>query len=383
MDSSVANTLAAPPGADADRTNYSRFMEMLDPAADAVAAAFAELPAGRGRRMLETALDSGIDAVEDAPPALIALFEQLDRPPFWVDWDRLDRGGAVFMRSGLLGIGALNVSVLPYMYSSPSGNKPLVFTGHLVERAPRRLAETARFVLKTCDPGGLRRGSEGFKITVRVRLMHAQVRRLLLRSGRWNPAWGGPVNQMYMAGTNIAMSVLLIEGLRRFGFRIGRDEAESLLHLWRYSGYIMGVAPELLCSTEAEGKQIVNLLTSLEGPPDEDSRALLTAVMSASYLPRLDKIPFRVPATYGISRAVIGDELADAMGYPPRAHWGLILHALRPVVGAVQIAQRSLPGGREWAARAGTRRWETIIDMIMAGARGEFTAPTRLGTQAG
>jgi hypothetical protein len=358
-------------------------MAMLDPLADGVAGAFAELPAGRGRRMLETALESGIEAVEDAPKALTDLFEQLDRPPFWVDWDRLSRGGAVFMRSGLIGIGALNVSVLPYMYSSPSGNKPLVFTGHLVERAPRRLAETARFVLKTCEPGGLHRNAEGFKITVKVRLMHAQVRRLLLRSGRWDPVWGGPVNQMYMAGTNIAMSVLLIQGLRRFGFRIGRDEAESLLHLWRYSGYIMGVAPELLCSTEAEGKQIVDLLTSLEGPPDEDSQALLTAVMSASYLPQFDRIPYRVPATYGISRAVIGDELADAMGYPPRAHWGLILHAVRPIVAAVDLVQRGIPGGRAWAARAGTRRWESVIDMIMAGTRAEFVAPTRLGSQAG
>lgn len=383
MASPDIDVLAARSTADADQANYSRFMEMLDPPADAVAAAFAELPAGRGRRMLETALDSGIDAVEDPPPALVALFEQIDRPPFWVDWDRLDHGGAVFMRSGILGIGALNMSVLPYMYSSPSGNKPLVFTGHLVERAPRRLAETARFVLKTCEPGGLRRYAEGLKITIKVRLMHAQVRRLLLRSGRWNDAWGGPVNQIYMAGTNIALSVLLIDGLRRFGYRIGRGEAETLLHLWRYSGYLMGITPELLCSTEAEGKQIFNLLARMENAPDEDSRALLTAVMSASYLPSLDKIPFRVEANYGLSRAVIGDDLADAMGYPPRAHWGLALHAMRPVVGAIDLFQRFAPGGREWATRAGTRRWETIIDMIMAGARAEFVAPTRLGTQAG
>lgn len=383
MASSDIDMLAARPAVNTDEANYSRFIDLLDPAADAVAAAFAELPAGRGRRMLETALDSGIEAVEDPPPALVALFEQLDRPPFWVDWDRLDRGGAVFMRAGLIAMGALNAASLPYMYSSPGGNKPLVFTGHLVERAPRRLAETARFMLKSCEPGGLRRGAEGFKITVKVRLMHAQVRRLLVRSGRWKPEWRGPVNQLYMAGTNIAMSVMLIDGLRRFGWRITRDESENLLHLWRYSGYLMGVAPELLCSTEAEGMQIVRLLTTLEGPPDDDSRALIAAVMGSSYLPSLDKIPFRKEANYGISRAMIGDELADALGYPPRSHWGLVLQLMRPMVAVADLVQRGLPGGCERGARAGLRSWEMVIDTIMAGARVEFAAPTRLNAQAG
>lgn len=189
---------------------HRRFLLQSDPLADAVVAAFSELPAGRGRRMLDTALDRGIDAVPDAPAALRHLFDQVDDVPFWVDWDRLDRGGATYLRSGIFGMVALSLYSLPLTYTLSMGNKPLVFTGQLVRRAPRRLAETARFVVATCQPGGLRRFGDGFKVTVKVRLMHAQVRRLLWRSGRWNAdQWGEPINQSYMAATNVALSLIL------------------------------------------------------------------------------------------------------------------------------------------------------------------------------
>ena len=168
--------------------DYVRFLATTDPLADAVAAAFAALPAGRGRRLLDTALDYGVEAVPDAGPALTALFAQLDHVPLWVDWERLDRGGALFLRSGAFGILVLALYSLPLTYSSPGGNKPLVFTGNLLRRAPGRLAETARFAVATSRPGGLRRFADGFKSTVKVRLMHAQVRRLLWQSGRWNGA---------------------------------------------------------------------------------------------------------------------------------------------------------------------------------------------------
>ena len=237
--------------------------------------------------MLETAVTHGIDAVDNPPAALVTLFKQLDSVPLWVDWDRIDKGGAVFLRSGALGVAVLNLFSLPIMYSSSGGNKPLVFTGHLLRRAPRRLAETARFVLSSSHPGGLRRFAEGFSITVRVRLMHAQVRRLLWRSGRWKAEWGQPVNQLYMAGTNAALSAGLLEGLGRLGFRFSQADGEALLHMWRYSGDLSGIDPELLISTMEEGRLVGELIRDAEGPPDEDSRALIVALMTASYHPKL------------------------------------------------------------------------------------------------
>jgi hypothetical protein len=348
---------------------YRRYTDAADPAADAVAAAFAKLPAGRGRQMLELALAQGIPAVSDAPDALVEFFAQLEAIPPWADWKLIDRGGTLFLRSGIAGIAALNLACLPMMYRSPAGNKPLVFTGQLLRRAPRRLAETARFMLETSRPGGLRLGAEGFNMTVRVRLMHAQVRRLLRQSGRWNPAWGEPVNQLYMAGTSITLSVVFLRALRRLGMLVSRSDAQALLALWRYSSHLIGVMPELQCSTEAEGWRIIEFMSEFEGAPDDDSRALMNAVMNAPYVQGLERYTWRVPMAYDLSRELVGEALADALGYPPRHGWGWVRLAVWPVLAAAEMLQRAVPPVRARAARQGTALAEKIIAQVVAGAR--------------
>jgi hypothetical protein len=53
---------------------YRAYLFRTDPLADAVVAALAELPGGQGRRLLDTALNHGIESAPDAPPALRDLF---------------------------------------------------------------------------------------------------------------------------------------------------------------------------------------------------------------------------------------------------------------------------------------------------------------------
>ncbi|MBL8324687.1 MAG: DUF2236 domain-containing protein [Rubrivivax sp.] len=356
---------------------YRRYLDAADPAADAVAATFAKLPAGRGRQMLDLALAQGIGAVNDAPAQLVEFFAQLESVPPWADRNLIDRGGTLFLRSGLVGIAALNLACLPMMYRSPAGNKPLVFTGQLLRRAPRRLAETARFMLETSRPGGLHRGAEGFHMTVRVRLMHAQVRRLLRQSGRWNPAWGEPVNQLYMAGTSITLSVVFLRSLRQLGMLVSRSDAQALLALWRYSSHLMGVMPELQVSTEAEGWRIIEFMAEFEGAPDDDSRSLMNAVMTAPYVPGLERYTWRVPMAYDLSRALVGEALADALGYPPRHGWSWVRLAVWPLLAGAEVLQRAVPAVRARAARQGTALAEKIIAQILAGGRPDAPAMTR------
>src|SRR5436190_2004130 len=102
---------------------------------------------------------------------LIGSGAHADRPPP----DALRRS-----RRGLLGGLVLGARSLIYGYASPAGNKPLVLSGRLREAAAPRLHETSKFVSAIVRPGGLRPGGEGWRISVRVRLMHAQVRRMIL-----------------------------------------------------------------------------------------------------------------------------------------------------------------------------------------------------------
>src|SRR6185369_5954694 len=172
----------------------------------------------------------------------------------------------------------------PLIYSWPAGNKPLALSGHLVHRASQRLKDTTRYVFAITQPDGLARFSDGFKMTVRVRLIHAQVRRLLRQSGQWKAeAWGAPINQCHMAGTNLLFSVGVLDALTRIGYRFKPAEREALIHLWRYAGYLLGIEHELLVAGEWEGHRLLDLIFTFEPTPDEDSRALVDALMQTSY----------------------------------------------------------------------------------------------------
>ena len=314
-----------------------------DPLADAVVAAFSELPPGEGHRLLERALDDGIDAVPSAPRALIALFEALDRVPFWVDWEQLDRGGAAFLRCGFFGIAVLGTASLTMSYVAPAANKPLAFSRRLVEMAPRRLLDTMRFHLRTCLPRGLARTSDGFKISVRVRIVHAQMRRVLRASGRWDEAaWGAPLNQADSAYANVLFSAYPIEWLRRLGFRFAPDEVDAMMQLWRYSGYLLGVHPDLLCATEPEARRLGALYASTQAAPDDDSRALVRALMDATpalfetYLPETAFLADVWPA---LARHLVGDALIDGLGLPKTSY----RHAIPLVRAAVARSPVALP----------------------------------------
>ena len=77
---------------------------------------------------------------------------------------------------------------------APAGNKPLVFSGRLREQAPRRVAETAKFVTAVCAPEGMRPGADGWLITLHVRLMHALVNQRFSEGDRWDTGhWGAPI----------------------------------------------------------------------------------------------------------------------------------------------------------------------------------------------
>ena len=83
----------------------------------------------------------------------------------------------------------------------------------------RRLFETGRLLIDCCaEQGALRPGREGWRSAVRVRALHARVRRrLLLRGASGGEAWdcardGVPINQEDQAATLLAFSCRMVSG---------------------------------------------------------------------------------------------------------------------------------------------------------------------------
>ena len=360
---------------------YAAFLWRSDPLAEDVMDEFARMPEGEWRALLELALAKGIDAVPRAPGALRELFRQVDSVPFWVDRDRCNLGGATFLRCRL-GFAVLALLALPLIYSWPAGNKPLALSGQLVHRASQRLKDTTRYVFAVCQPDGLSRFSEGFAMTVRVRLIHAQVRRLLLTSGQWrSDVWGAPINQCHMAGTNLMFSVGVLDGLTRLGYRFKRIEREALIHLWRYVGYLLGVEPELLIADEFEGHRLLDMIFAFEPQPDDDSRALVDALMQTSF----DYIRnFRagqmcsVNLCYGISRTLIGNEQAAALGFP-ETRWRYLVPVIRPVTWMVETARLFSSRVQALAKIAGPKAFRHLLsERGLKGRTGEFVIPRRI-----
>lgn len=361
---------------------YAAFLLRSDDLADAVVAALDELPAQQRAALLDRALDEGIAAVPAAPEALRALFAQIDEVPEWVDWAVLRLGARTYQRTGFAGGLVLSAFSLMNGYHSHAATKPLLFTGRLDRMARRRLAETGRFVAATCQVDGLRRFAEGFKTTIRVRLVHAWVRRYLLQSGWWRTdLWGLPINQADMAATNIAFSVAVLHGTRQLGLRFTPEEADSVIQLWRYSGFLSGIDPGLLCSSEAEAMTWADLVTTVQPGPDEGSRQLARALRDVTYeraTTPLQRVIAELLARYhdGVTRAVAGDEVADGLGLG-NPLWKFAVPLTRAVVTPFEIAREYLPGATYLSALAGNLVWQRAVDQELGGRPAEFAPPPR------
>ncbi|MDP9037248.1 MAG: DUF2236 domain-containing protein [Myxococcota bacterium] len=363
------------------------YLTRVDTLADDVVASIQAMPAGVGFRLFDRAAHEGIDRVTEAPATFRALFAQAERVPVWVDWSTIARGGQLLLRAGPLGGLVLGLKSLVLGYTSPAGNKPLVFSGRLEDHAARRLLETARFVQATITPGGMLPRGLGWQITLKVRLIHAQVRSMILRSGRWDgAAWGAPINQHDQGGTSLLFSLAVLDGLRQLGVHVAPDDGEAYMHLWRWSGWVMGVDPELLPSTEAEGLRLAQLIAATQAPPDDDSRRLTRALLESPIdraTNERDRANARRAARFSAAmcRALVGDETADQLAVP-RTPWRYMVPFVKRLVSGVDLVRSRVPFADVPALWAGTRYWDRVVDAGLAGAAAEFVLPQRLARAA-
>jgi ER-bound oxygenase mpaB/B'/Rubber oxygenase, catalytic domain len=356
------------------------YLERKDPLADAVVAALAEVAPQRRHELIERALQG--DEL-GAPASLRELLALARIVPPWVDWERLRSAHEVFIRPGFLGGLTLGLRSLVYGYAAPAGNKPLAFSGRLKERAGRRLAETGRFVTAVTAIDGLRPGALGWQLVLKVRLMHAEVRRLLLTSGRWSHAdWAEPINQHDMLATILLFSNVFVDGIRLLGVHVSAQEADDYQHLFRFVGELIGVDPGLLPATHAEATRLGGFILLTQGEPDADSRELVNALLEGPL--QLARTPrerrraeAQVAISHGLCRSLIGDELADALGVRRDRHRHLAL-AVRSTLRVLEGARRGLPRVNELVQLIGRRYWDATVKQGLGGVPARYELPVQL-----
>jgi mpaB/rubber oxygenase-like protein len=348
---------------------FRRFASLGDPPADAVVTAMREMPHGRGRQLVERVLMDGTDALDGAPEPFQTFFTQVFEVPFWLDERQLELGARAIRRSGVLGLIALRGLALMGGYLAGRPDKTLVATGSLVsDQTPRRLLETSRWWVQLTEPGALRPAGAGFTSSVRVRLIHAQVRAAMRERPDWDyAAWDHPVNQVQLAGTLVQFSLAFLIGTRMHGLRYTERERQAVVHLWRYVGYLMGVHPDLLPATEADTWRLFWLEAATEFQPDDDSRRLAQALIDGAG-----------PATGGpvgrlvgwaakgylesYTRLVLGRRNADFLGVPDSKPFQAAVLANASLIGMAELVRPLVPGASTLSEWVGARSRRRLLD---------------------
>lgn len=235
---------------------------------------FAAQPAQR-KQQFEQVLHQGIDSVQPCPDALRDFFEQIEQPPAWVDLKKLDKAVEFIAASGIHANYILRDMALMGGYLLSGLNQSLVLTGALNKSAAQRLAETSKWWIDCTSKDGLARQNAGFKLTIQVRLIHALVRRNLKKRPEWQAnLWGLPINQIDLAATNLAFCSLFLIGLRAIGIFPTRQEAQAVMHFWKYLGWLMGINERWLVDTELDGGILLYQLVQTQPAADWTSQAL-------------------------------------------------------------------------------------------------------------
>ena len=310
-------------------TNYVAHTMVGDPIADAAVEALSGRDRVASSRLIATYMDNTDGkSLPDAPPAVRALFEHAATPPDWLDLPALAPGVRMFHRNTKLVLGAMVGAVLVEGFST-NISQSFFITGRLRDQGVRRLQQNNRHMVEIFFPGGLERYGDGWKLSVRIRLVHAHVRRLLSNSEDWNTeAWGVPLSAAHVGYAITAFSARLLKHLRSLGATYSDEEAAGFMATWRYSGHLMGIPDTILFSDEAEALRLFAVGGMCEPEPDEASIVLANALVnSAPLVVGIDDPVERrnlAKYVYKVSRAMIGDDLADKLHYPKQSTFGVL-----------------------------------------------------------
>lgn len=217
-------------------------------------------------------------------PPPVAFYAHYQTPLNWINYAQIQRGIDIFLAFLPAAGCALYYRSLIGGFSIPKIIEVLVATRYLVpasmmdattssassmsefpkcsnddrKRTLERLLDTGGFLASCFAPpsiseappaASLRPGGEGWTAALRVRVLHAKIRRSLMqispnnRKNKWNVEKNGvPINQEDMAATLLAFSVNVMLGVEFVAGRpLEEKDQQDYLALWRYLGWLLGV----------------------------------------------------------------------------------------------------------------------------------------------
>lgn len=203
--------------------------------------------------------------------------------------------------------------------------------GFSVKVARHRMYETTQHILQVTNSlDSIKPGGPGHSSSVRVRLLHAAVRRRIMKLAKERPEYynverlGIPINNLDSIATIGTFSATLIWlGFPRQGIWLRKQEIDDYIALWRLVAHYVGTPTDYFETPEKAKCMMESLLVS-EIEPTETSKVLANNIILSLQ---------EQPPTYASReflnasvRWLNGNELADALGIgrPGLYYWALM-----------------------------------------------------------
>ena len=309
--------------------NYVAHSLIGDPLGDAMMEDLGQLPAEEAARLIEAAMQQeGEEALKDAPDSLLEFFRDAEATPEWVDYGEFAPGVRMFHRNSPLILAAFVAGTLIEGFATNIA-KSFFITGRVRDQGVRRLGQNNRHIIEIFFPNGMQRHGDGWKLSVRIRIIHAQVRRLLSLSEDWDAAaWGTPISAAHLGYAIAGFSAGLLNHMKTLGAIYSDEEYDSFMAVWRYSGHLMGIPDSILFQDAEEALKLLKIGRICEPETPLESIVMANALInSAPLLVGITEPRDRqrlASYVYRISRSLIGTEVADALHYPKLSTHGVI-----------------------------------------------------------
>ena len=303
---------------------------------------------------------AGWRASPGADPAITAALEDYVRAcsvlPEWADKACIACAEKLFMDMSMLSCTLLFCSSLPECYILPDLSAVLQAAGQLEQHTDYRVRSTAAMIFPVMMRGGLTDAAGGgVAQALKVRLIHATIRHLILRgspgagvcaapvaplapAGKgmhhalyahgWDSRRDGlPCNQEELAYTLLTFHYAFLRGLRRLGLGLPREDEEAYLHAWNVLGHLIGIERELMVWTmedaearfqamQAHGRAVWDARLAAH-PEETDPRPTLAAALMQAMA---DELPLRVlkPFPVLLTRYLCGRQASRDLGLTSR-----------------------------------------------------------------
>lgn len=350
---------------------YMRYTAVGDPEADAVVEELAAATTSphEVHRIIGSALDHWDDLPTDTPEAVRRLVVSSSVLPEWFDRDLSALASNAFLRNSDMVLGGLIAGAIIEGFSTLI-SKSFRIRGRITLNGVRRLKQNLLQLLEQYLPGGIEPGGDGWKLSLRIRLAHAQARMLLKNSGEWDAgAHGLPLNASHMLLGAATFSGRLMQHVKRLGGDFNARERDAYVHVWRYTASIMGVPDSILFHDFKSAVRVFELAALCEPYPDDDAIIMANSIINSAPIVLGFTDPeerrSRAKFVYQVSRELIGNVQAEKLRFPPGR-----LHKELPYLQLRNFGDRVL---RKVLPRVASRRsYLRFRDMISVSDLGQY-----------